>query len=100
MTFKSQNTDALSSRMKYQNGDNEMPEVKNKKDPLCPKCINWDPRQEGGLWTRTGYCLARDIVTSIRYECEFFEMATIRLREKRKKEIYGEYFDNEEHIGH
>jgi len=72
-----------------------MKDSKKGKEPLCPKCISWDPRPEDGQAMRSGYCIARDIVTSYRYECDYYEESTEKLREKRKIELYGQF--NEEH---
>jgi hypothetical protein len=37
-----------------------------------------------------GYCLERDIVTTIRCECEYFEEATPSKVAARDREIYGQ----------
>ena len=74
------------------------PKKSKSKEPLCPRCINWDPRPEEGLSLRSAYCIAREIVTAYRYECEYFEMATDALRQKRNREIYGEYPNDEGHF--
>jgi hypothetical protein len=62
-----------------------------KREPLCPKCMNWDPRPEDGYGPRVAYCIARDIVTSYWYECEYYEVATEEKRIARNKNIYGEF---------
>lgn len=59
--------------------------------PLCPKCINWDPRPEDGYGPRVAYCIARDIVTKYWYECEYFQEATMERRAAKNKAIYGEF---------
>ena len=64
---------------------------KETREPLCPRCINWDPRPEDGYGPRVAYCIARDIVTSYWYECEYFEEATEQKRAARNKSIYGEF---------
>ena len=66
-----------------------MIEKKENQTPLCPTCINWDPRPEDGYGPRVAYCIARDIVTSYWYKCEFYEEATIEKKEARNKELYG-----------
>jgi len=66
-----------------------MNEIKDTRKPLCPTCLNWDPRPEDGYGPRVAYCIARDIVTSYWYKCEFFEEATNQKREERKRELYG-----------
>lgn len=48
-------------------------------------------RPEDGYGPRVAYCIARDIVTSYRYECEYFEEATEQKRVTRNKSIYGEF---------
>jgi hypothetical protein len=60
-------------------------------EPLCPKCINWDPRPEDGYGPRVAYCSARDIVTSYRFKCEYYEEASAEKRIARNKSIYGEF---------
>lgn len=70
--------------------------MNEKRVPLCPKCINWDPRPEGGLGPKIAYCIARDIVTSYWYKCEYFEEATEEKKEERKRELYGNIEPNEE----
>jgi len=62
-----------------------------KREPLCPRCINWDMRPEDGYGPRVAYCIARDIVTSYWYECEYFEEVTEQKRAARNKSIYGEF---------
>ncbi|MDH4122505.1 MAG: hypothetical protein OEV21_00220 [Thermoplasmata archaeon] len=66
-----------------------MSEDKEKKTPLCPTCLNWDPRPEDGLGPRIAYCIARDIVTSYWYKCEYYQKATDQTKEQRKREMYG-----------
>ena len=61
------------------------------REPLCPKCMNWDPRPEDGYGPRVAYCVARDIVTSYWYVCEYYEEATEEKRMARNKTIYGEF---------
>lgn len=61
-----------------------------KKRKLCPVCLYWDPRPEDGSGPGLGYCSKRDIVTSVRCECEFFEEATRTKVVARNKKIYGE----------
>ena len=68
-----------------------MADKKETREPLCPKCINWDPRPEDGYGPRVAYCIARDIVTAYRYECEFYDGATEEKRVARNKTIYGEF---------
>jgi len=74
-----------------------MTEEKEIRTPLCPNCINWDPRPENGLGPRVAYCIARDIVTSYWYKCEYYEEATEHKKEARKKELYGNIEENEEY---
>lgn len=62
-----------------------------KKDrKLCPTCLYWDPRPEDGSGPGLGYCSERDIVTSVRCECEFYEQATKTKVEARARAIYGQ----------
>lgn len=68
-----------------------MPQKEGEGEPLCPKCMNWDPRPEDGYGPRIAYCTARDIVTSFRYSCEYYEEATAEKRVARNKDIYGEF---------
>lgn len=68
-----------------------MTETKETREPLCPTCINWDPRPEDGYGPRVAYCIARDIVTSYWYECEYYERATEEKRAERNKNLYGEF---------
>ena len=68
-----------------------MMENKEQREPLCPKCINWDPRPEDGYGPRVAYCVAKDIVTAYRYECEYYDGATKEKRIARNKSIYGEF---------
>lgn len=61
-----------------------------RKRRLCPSCLHWDPRPEEGSGPGMGYCAKRDIITSVRCECEFFEEATKTKVEARNRKIYGE----------
>jgi|YelNatPaOPRAMG01_1025707.scaffolds.fasta_scaffold16071_4 hypothetical protein len=73
-----------------------MTDKRESRVPLCPRCINWDPRPEDGFTPRIAYCTARDIVTSYWYECEYFEEATEERKEQRKRELYGDIELDEE----
>jgi len=75
-----------------------MTKSSNADKPLCPRCINWDSRPEEGVDLRSGYCIAKDIVTTYRYECEYFQEATEKLREERNRALYGEYPGDEEEL--
>lgn len=66
-----------------------------KKKRLCPVCLHWDPRPEEVAGPGLGYCDERDIVTTIRCECEYFEEATRSKIEARNRELYGQYEDEE-----
>ena len=57
---------------------------------LCPSCLHWDMRPEDGSGSGMGYCAKRDIITSVRCECEFFEEATRSKVEAKNRKIYGE----------
>ncbi len=72
-----------------------MTDGKDGKEPLCPRCINWDPRPEDGYGPRVAYCIARDIVTSYWYKCEYFEEATEDKKLARNRSIYGEFREEE-----
>ena len=61
-----------------------------KKRKLCPSCLHWDPRPEEGSGPGLGYCGERDIITSVRCECEFFEQATRSKVEARDRALYGQ----------
>jgi hypothetical protein len=47
-------------------------------------------RPEDGSGSGMGYCAKRDIITSVRCECEFFEEATRSKVEAKNRKIYGE----------
>lgn len=68
----------------------------NKTRRLCPSCLHWDPRPEDGSGPGMGYCSERDIVTSVRCECEFFEQATKGKVEARDRAIYGQIDEESE----
>lgn len=75
-----------------------MNEKLEKRKPLCPICLNWDPRPEEGLGHRAAYCTAKEIVTFYVYECDLYEEATEDKQLKRKQELYGSFeAENELH---
>jgi hypothetical protein len=67
-----------------------------RKKRLCPVCLHWDPRPEDMSGPGIGYCIERDIVTMIRYECEHFEEATKSKVAARERELYGDFEDEEQ----
>ncbi|MDQ1371314.1 MAG: hypothetical protein QG582_228 [Candidatus Thermoplasmatota archaeon] len=67
-----------------------------KKRRLCPSCLYWDPRPEEGSGPGMGYCTERDIITSVRCECDLFEQATKTKVEARDRALYGEINEESE----
>jgi hypothetical protein len=61
-----------------------------KKKRLCLSCLYWDPRPEEGSGPGLGYCVERDIITTVRCECDLFEQATKSKVEARDRALYGQ----------